>query len=307
MTRPAHRVLPGGICGCALGAASCMEHPLRPLPMVAVRRPLLLCLLAATGLGFGISLPSAHAQSVSTAARNIYQAHQDALAVVTARCEIVFTTDEGSLPNQELPVQTLGTLVHPKGLVMISNSALDLSIGMVGQRGRVAGSEQFVTVTKAEGTFPEIQINLSDGSEYNATRIHHNAELDVAFLLLNAKQVAERKVPLTFVDLSQRISEGGISIADDVVGLSRSSAVYNHIPTVLPGHVTAISKKPEATWYVTTAGISEGTPVFDTKGRFVGLTVQRVAGGQRTNVRGTLAAGTVAALMDLAKAKAGLP
>jgi hypothetical protein len=266
-----------------------------------------LALLTSSVLGLLLTLPEGRAQSVSAAARNIYQAHQDALAVVTARCVVVFTTDEDSLPNQELPVQTLGTLVHPKGLLMVSNSALDLSIGMVGQRGRVAGSEKFVTVTKAEGTFPEIQVNLSDGSEYNATRVHHHPELDVAFLLLNPKQVAERKLPLTFVDLAQRISEGGISIADDVIGLSRSSAVYNHIPTVLPGHVTAISKKPDATWYVTTAGISEGTPVFDTKGRFVGLTVQRIASGQRTNVRGTLAAGAVATLLDLAKAKAGLP
>ncbi len=248
----------------------------------------------------------ASAQSISDSARDVYQAYQDALAVVTARCEIEFTTDKGSLPNQEQPTQTLGTVIHPRGLIVVSNSALDLSVGMVGQKGRAAGTEEFVTVTKADASFPEIQINLADGSEYNATRIQQNLDMDLAFLLIDPKKVAERKTPLAFVDTSKKVTEGGLSIADPVVGLSRSSSVYRHIPTVLPGYVTAISKRPESTFYITTAGNSQGVPVFDTQGRFAGITVQRIVGGQRTNVLGTLAAGMVNSLADLAKGKAGL-
>jgi S1-C subfamily serine protease len=248
----------------------------------------------------------APAQSISESAREVYQNYQDALVVVTARCQIEFTTDSGSLPDQEQNTQTLGTIIHPRGLVLVSNSALDLSVGMVGQKGRAAGSEAFLTVTKADASFPEIQINLADGSEYNATRIQQNKEMDIAFLLINAKQVAERKVPLVAVDLSKKVSENGLSIADPVVGLSRSSSVYRHIPTVMPGYVTAISRRPEATYYITSAGISQGVPVFDLDGRFAGLTVQRIVGDQRTNVLGTLAAGVITSLADLAKAKAGL-
>jgi hypothetical protein len=258
----------------------------------------LVCAVGAAG--------AASAQSISESAREVYQAHQDALAVITARCEIEFTTDKGSLPNQEQSTQTLGTVIHPRGLIVVSNSALDLSVGMVGQKGRAAGAEEFVTVTKAEGSFPEIQINLADGSEYNATRIQQNLDLDLAFLLINPKQVAERKVPLAYVDLSKKVAEGGLSIADPVIGLSRSSSVYRHIPTVLPGYVTAISKRPESTFYITTAGTSQGVPVFDVQGRFAGITVQRIVGGQRTNVLGTLAAGMVNSLAELAKGKAGI-
>jgi len=191
-------------------------------------------------------------------------------------------------------------------LVVVSNSALDLSVGMVGQKGRAAGSEEFLTVTKVGSSFPEIQINLADGSSTNASRIQQNEELDLAFLLINPKQVADRKVPLSHVDISKKVSEGGLSIADAVVGLSRSSSVYRHIPTVTPGYVTAISKRPESTFYITTAGISQGVPVFDLQGRFAGITVQRIVGGQRTNVLGTLAAGMVVSFADLAKGKAGL-
>jgi len=250
--------------------------------------------------------PGLPAQSLSESARDIYQSYQDALAVVTARCLIEFKTDKGKLPDQEQNTQTLGTIIHSRGLVVVSNSALDLSVGMVGQKGRAAGSEEFLTVTDAESSFPEIQINLADGSEYNATRIQQNEELDLAFLLINPKQVADRKVPLAFVDISKKITEGSLSIADAVVGLSRSSSVYRHIPTVMPGYVTAISKRPESTFYITTAGVSQGVPVFDLQGRFAGITVQRIVGGQRTNVLGTLAAGMVVSFADLAKGKAGL-
>lgn len=250
--------------------------------------------------------PFAVGQSIPDAARDIYQDYQDALAVVTARCQIEFTTDKGSLPDQEQSTQTLGTVIHPKGLVVVSNSALDLSVGMKGQRGRAAGTEEFVTVTKAEASFPEIQINLADGSEYTATRIQQNVDLDLAFLLINPKQVAERKTPLVYVDLSRKVSEGSLSIADPVVSLSRSSSVYRHIPTVTPGYVTAISKREESTFYITSAGAAQGVPVFDLQGRFAGITVQRVIEDQRTGVLGTLAAGMVNSLAELAKGKAGL-
>ena len=246
------------------------------------------------------------AQSISDSAREIYQSYQDALAVVTARCKIEFTTDTGSLPDQEQTTQTLGIIIHSRGLVLVSNSALDLSVGMIGQKGRAAGSENFVTVTKVSSSFPEIQINLADGSEYNATRIQQNPDLDIAFLLINPKQVADRKAPLTFIDLSKKVTDNSLSIADPIVGLSRSSSVYRHIPTVMPGYVTAISRRPEATYYITSAGISQGVPIFDLQGRFAGLTVQRIVGDQRTNVMGTLAAGMISSLADLAKAKAGL-
>lgn len=265
--------------------------------------PLVLPWILATVIGgSGIG----RAQSISEAAREVYQARQDALAVVTARCLIEFTTEKGSLPDQEQSTQTLGTVIHPRGLVVVCNSALDPSVGMVGQKGRAAGSEEFVTVTKAEASFPEIQINLADGSEYTGTRLQQNLDLDLAFILINPKQVAARKVPLAAVDLSNKIPEGGLSIADPVIGLSRSSSVYRHIPTVLPGYVTAISKRPESTFYITTAGNSQGVPVFDVEGRFVGITVQRIVDGQRTNVLGTLAAGMVKSLADLAKGKAGI-
>ena len=175
---------------------------------------------------------------------------------------------------------------------------------MIGNRGRPSGSEEWVTVQSAQSRFQEIQINLSDGSEYHAVKVDEDIELDVGFLRIDQRQVSERKTPLPFVDLSNKITEGDVSIADEVIGLSRSSPVYAYIPSVIPGFITAVSKR-NVTYYITTAGTAQGIPIFSLDGKFVGLTVQRIIDGKRTNLLGTLGAGTVKSMADIAKATRG--
>lgn len=263
-------------------------------------RYLTIILLTAIGLQGLASAQSA----TSLAAREVYTNHQDALVVITAISTIHFTTDGAPLPTQDRKAQTLGTIISKKGLIMISNSAIDQAVGMVGNRGRPAGSEGWVTVQSAQSRFQEIQVNLSDGSEFHATKVDEDIELDVAFLLLDQNQVAKRAEPLPFVDLSNKITEGDVSIADEVIGLSRSSPVYAYIPSVIPGYITAISKR-NVTYYITTAGTAQGIPIFSLDGKFVGLTVQRIIDGKRTNLLGTLGGGTVKSMADLAAAMRG--
>lgn len=254
---------------------------------------LLVCAFVSTG--------TVYADKATTlAARKIYQAHQDSLVVITAISTISFTTDGESLPDQERRTQTLGTIIDAKGLIMLSNSALDPSIGMEGNRGRPVGSEtEFVTVTKASARFPEIQVNLADGTEYHAALIDKDEKIDLAFLRIDQKQLKARKTALPYVNINNRITEGEISIADQVIGLSRSSPVYAYIPSVIPGYVTAVSKR-DYTFYISTAGTAQGIPLFALNGKFIGITVQRIVEGKRTNLLGTLGAGTVKTMADLA-------
>ena len=247
-------------------------------------------------------LNSAFAQSAtSKAARSIYDKNQDALVVVTTISTLSFTTDGAKLPDQQRQTQTLGTIIDSRGIVMLSNSAIDFAVGMKGQRGRAAGEEEFVTVTNARSSFKEIQINMTDG-EFFATFLSANEALDLAFLLIDQGQLAKRKEPLPWVDIRNKVKPGELRVADEIVGLSRSSPIYGYIPSVIPGWVTAISKR-EHTYYITTAGTAQGIPIFDLKGRFAGLTVQRIVEGQRTNLLGTLAASSVNVIADLARAR----
>ncbi|MFT5466502.1 MAG: hypothetical protein ACI8UO_001602 [Verrucomicrobiales bacterium] len=265
-----------------------------------MNRKISLLILAVFGLAtFG------SAQSPTTlAARDVYHKYQESTVVITAVSTIHFTTDGAPLPTQDRRAQTLGTIISKNGLIMISNSAIDLAVGMKGNRGRPAGSQDFVTVVEARSVFQEIQINLADGSEYHASKIDEDVDLDLAFLMIDKRQINERKKALPFVDLSNKIVEGQISIADEVIGLSRSSPVYAYIPSVIPGYVTAISKR-NVTYYLTTAGTAQGMPIFSLDGKFVGLTVQRIIEGQRTNLLGTLGAGAVKTGADMAAGMRG--
>jgi len=249
-----------------------------------------------------LSLTPAFAQSRhSKAARDVYGDYQDALVVVTAASTIQYTTDKGSLPDTPRTTQTLGTIISPSGIVMVSNSAIDFSVGMVGERGRIPGSEEFQEVTAAKSVFHEIQINLSDNSEYNAFKIYENVEMDLAFLQIDKRVLDKRETPLPYVNLGNKISEGEVRIADEVIGLARSSPVYGYIPSVIPGFVTAISKRQQ-TFYITTSSTAQGIPIFNLEGKFVGFTVQRIIDGKRTNILGTLSAGSVKTIADLAEA-----
>jgi len=237
---------------------------------------------------------------VSTASRQLYQAHQDSLVVVTAQVRVRFDTSKGSLPDQQQTAQTLGTIIDQRGLVVLSNSAIDVSLGMEGQRGRAAGEDEFVEVIDATSVFEAIQINLADGTVYHAALLDRKEELDLAFLLLDQEELQSRSEPLPFLDVSR--STEGVSIGEQVIGLARSSSVYAYIPTVVPMFISAISKR-DPTHYVTTVGAAQGMPVFNLGGRFVGLTVQRVVGGQRTGILGVLEANALNQRIKLVKAK----
>lgn len=247
-----------------------------------------------------LCMPVACMAQVSSAARSLYQAHQDALVVVTAQVTVKFETKEGKLPDQKQTAQTLGTIIDKRGLVMLSNSAVDFSLGMAGQRGRAAGSDAFVEVTKATPVYEAIQVNLADSSVFHAALIDRVPDLDLAFLLLDETEVKRRADPLPALDLGK--SSDGVSIGDQVIGLARASSVYAYIPTVVPMHVSAISKR-DPTYYITTVGAAQGMPVFNLTGNFVGLTLQKIVEDRPTGVLGVLEARAVSQRVGLAKNK----
>lgn len=257
-------------------------------------------LFLCSGSLLGLLLPLSAQAQVSSAARSLYQAHQDALVVVTAQVAVKFETKEGTLPDQKQTAQTLGTIIDKRGLVILSHSALDLSLGMVGQRGRAAGSDAFVEVTKATAVFDAIQVNLADSTVYHAALIDRKPELDLAFLLLDETEMQRRSAPLPALDLGK--SSEGVSIGDQVIGLARASSVYGYIPTVVPMYISAISKR-DPTFYITTVGAAQGMPIFNLNGTFVGLTLQKIIEGRPTSVLGVLEAKAVIQRVVLAKNK----
>lgn len=257
--------------------------------------PKLLSILAAflvTGFFAGRPL---HAQdAVADAARGLLEKYKPSLVVVTADGKLVATTDGDPLPDREQQRRTLGVTIRDNGLVVISNAAIDPAVGLTGQQARMG--EKVVTIQTAKTEFVKVEISYGDSTVLPGIVIRQDASADVAFVLPDPEEVKKVEKTFSSIDLSNaKLAEP----ADQVVGLSRSSAAYGYMPTVILGRVTGVFKS-DRTYFVTTAGTAQGIPIFTIDGNVLGVTLERVIDNKRSGILGTLAAGSIQVMANLA-------
>jgi len=252
--------------------------------------------VALAGLTGGAGQVSAQ-DALATSARGILEKHKMALVVVTVDGKLVATTDGDPLPERTQQRRTLGVTVRPdNGLIVISNAAIDPAIGLSGQRARV--DETVVTIKTAKTIFEKVEISYGDSAVIPGKVIKQDPGADIAFVLPDSAKATELgKAAFDAIDMS---ASSQPEPADQVVGLSRSSAAYGYMPTVIVGRVTGVFKGEFRTFFVTTAGTAQGIPIFTMDGRAVGVTLERVIDNKRSGILGTLAAGSIKVMSDLA-------
>ncbi len=235
-------------------------------------------------------------ETVEEQARKLLEQHKSALVVVTAKGMLKAKTTGDPLPDRDQQRRTLGVTIGEDGLVVVSNSAIDASVGLAGQQARL--EEEVVTIQSALTEFSEVEISYGDSTLLKGKVLRQDIEADVAFILPDQEAAkAENKV-FDRVDLSQFAATA--EAADRVVGLSRSSAVYGYMPTLVMGRITGVFKG-DRTFFVTDAGTAQGIPVFTLDGKPVGVTVVRIIDGSPSGVLGTLSAGSIHVMANLAR------
>lgn len=258
------------------------------------RSPARLGLLAvAAGLSHGGALAE---ESDEEKARNLLEQHKGALVVVTAKGELEATTSGDPLPPREQQRRTLGVTIGDDGLVVVSNSAIDPSLGLSGQQAQLEDS--VVTIRDARMNFTGVEISYGDSSLLNGKVVRQDVEADLAFIMPDRAEATALNKTFQKVDLSQFAATA--QAADQVVGLSRSSAVYGYMPTVVMGRITGVFQG-DRTFFVTDAGTAQGIPVFTLDGKPVGVTVVRIIDGNPSGVLGTLSAGSIQVMANLAR------
>ena len=244
-----------------------------------------------------LAQPVVAQDDVGASARELLEANKGSLVVVTIEGRLTTTTDGDPLPDQQQQRRTLGVTIRPTGLIVISNAAVDPSVGLTGQKARLG--EKVVTIQTAKTNFEKVEISYGDSTVLPGTVIGQDVDADVAFIMPD-QEVAER-LGKTFdhVDLGNAALS---KAADNVVGLSRSSSAYGYMPTVIVGRVTGVYNG-DRRYFVTTAGTAQGIPIFAMDGTVVGITLERIIDDKRSNILGTLAAGSIQILADLALEK----
>lgn len=257
---------------------------------------LLLILNLSLFVGLSAPLTASAQETVEQQARKLLEQHKSSLVVVTAKGMLKAKTTGEPLPDRDQQRRTLGVTIGEDGLIVVSNSAIDSSVGLAGQQARI--EEEAVTIQSALTEFSEVEISYGDSTLLKGKILRQDIEADVAFILPD--QVAAKAANKVFdrVDLSQFAATA--EAADQVVGLSRSSAVYGYMPTLVMGRITGVFKG-DRTFFVTDAGTAQGIPIFTLDGKPVGVTVVRVIEGKPSGVLGTLSAGSIQVMANLAR------
>lgn len=268
--------------------------------MKSLRLPLALAAFAALAL-LAPHAALAQAKDAGEAARDMLEKHKGTMVVVSVQGMLKASGGGKSLPDQPQLRRTLGCVVAENGLVVVSNAAIDASIGLSGKKAK--NGEEVVTIDTVKTDFQAAEIAFGDGTAVKASVVRQDEGADVAFLLPDAADAkAKGKDDFTYLDLKDFASSA--KVGDEVVGLSRASEVYGYIATVIVGRITGVfSPRPDSgdrTYYITTAGTAQGIPIFTTDGKLVGLTLERIVDGERTGILGTLPASALSIMTNLA-------
>lgn len=177
-----------------------------------------------------------------------------------------------SYPSQEQKLETLGTVVGKDGLVVVSNSMIDPSASI---RKQIRSPGAIVNVE-----FQEVRILLDDGSEIPCRLSLKDPDLDIACVQPLEPDGKELKAAaIRPVNLRSKVKP---EILDEVLILGKLGRTLYRQPTVRVARISSIIEKPRK-YYVLSQAIP-GAPVFDARGRLLGIAVYKIAGGMPTSM-----------------------
>ena len=188
--------------------------------------------------------------------------------------------------DKEQKIEVVGTVVDPSGLTVVSNTALDPTSAM-GKIEINAGGQQMSMTLKGE--VGEVKIRLSDGTEIPARVVLKDEDLDLAFIAPTEKLDKKARAAMQSVELDQAADKAE-KLAQTIT-LGRLGKDMNRELTVGLARIKAVVTKPR-TFYVL-GGTQPGTPVFDMKGKLLGISLfrKKPGGGGRAGLGAIMGGG----------------
>lgn len=206
-------------------------------------------------------LSNANAQTSRDKAKQIAQANQKSIVMVSATVKMEISGGGKVLASPQQPMQSLGTVIDPSGLVVISASTMDPSGSL---KGRTISTPEGPVEVTGKVTQSDVKIVLQDGSSVPARIIYTDSQADLMFIL-SEKTAAEMNVsPVNLADAAKP------ALLDELICLWRLPDKFGDVPAATLSEVSAVITKPR-TLYL--GGKSIGCPTFTLDGKLVGITV----------------------------------
>ncbi|HXW04932.1 MAG TPA: serine protease [Vicinamibacterales bacterium] len=218
---------------------------------------------------------AAGAQDFRVGARDVIRKWQDAVVNVRIVLKVRMSMGGREVQAMDDSVDTVGTVIDPSGLTVLSLRTLNPGGMMNKLMGSAGGGQPPMEITSEPS---DVKIRLADGEELPAKIVLRDEDLDLAFL----RPTTAPGKPLVAVSLSD---SGRPAVLDEVLVLSRLGRVGAWTASASVYDIGAIIEKPR-TFFVlagtTPAGM--GVPAFLANGRIVGLLTLRQVETARTGM-----------------------
>ena len=205
-------------------------------------------------------------QDDRAAARDLVKRWQAAIVNVRVVLKMRVSVGGREMQSMDESVETVGTVIDPRGLTVLSLGSLNPGSMM----NKIMGSGGNGQDRMEFGSEPtDVKLRLPDGRELGARIVLRDEDLDLAFL----RPTSKPDKPLVAINLAD---EGRPSLLDPVVILSRLGRVGGWAPAASLQTIGAIIEKPRTFYVIETGGTGGmGTPAFTTSGKVVGLLTMR--------------------------------
>jgi hypothetical protein len=212
-----------------------------------------------------VGAPRALAQDERAAGREIVKKWQSAIVTVRVVLKMRVSVGGREMQSMDESVETVGTVIDPNGLTVLSLGALNPGAMMNKMMGGGSGQERMEFGSEPS----DVKLRLPDGKELPARIVLRDEDLDLAFL----RPLTRPEKPLVAINLAD---EGRPSLLDPVVVLSRLGRVGGWTPAASLQTIGAIIERPRTFYVIETGGTGGmGTPAFTTAGKVVGLLTMR--------------------------------
>jgi hypothetical protein len=233
----------------------------------------------------------ASAQDARAPLRDLVRKWQDAVVNVRVVLKVRMSMAGREMNSSDESIDTVGTVIDPSGLTVLSLSALNPGAMMSKLMGSAGTGQDQLEVT-SEPT--DVKIRMSDGRQVPARIVLRDEDLDLAFL----RPTTAPDKPLTSVNLADA---GKPDLLDEVVVLSRLGRVGGWTPAASLHNIGAVIEKPRTFYVLGGATGGTGTPAFLPSGRIVGLLTLRQIdpgrGGMLSMMGGTEGLGLLAVIL----------
>ena len=206
--------------------------------------------------------------------RELLKNNAECVTWVSVTAKVEMSVGGRSIPPQEQKLEALGTVIDEKGLTVLSLNQVDPTANIL-SRLRSPGASVNVNYT-------EVFILMQDGTEVAARFLLKDSDLDLAFVLpfqdddSNSDDVIFSKVPEMVKDDEYPM------ILDEVVSIGKLKQTLYRQSTLRRGSVNAVISKPRQ--YFVIENTIPGTPVFDKKGKWLGVVVYKMFGSRPSEI-----------------------